>query len=97
MPIQPYRRMKTYPCLSITLVDNIYFIPHNLWKTLLITLGKRLNNPSLIHNCLLTPKNWWITKKLFWRNASVINTFRATKVMNICTMPYPLLLCGKHI
>jgi len=55
MPIQPYRRMKTYPCLSITLVDNIYFIPHNLWKTLLITRGKRLNNPSLIHNHTLIP------------------------------------------
>lgn len=55
MPIQPYRRMKTYPCLSITLVDNIYFIPHNLWKTLLITRVKRLNNLSLIHNHTLIP------------------------------------------
>ena len=97
MPIQPYRRMKTYPRLPIMFVDSILVIPHKLWKTLLITRGKRLNNPSLIHNCLLTPKNWWITKKLFWRNASVINTFRATKVINICTMPYPPLLCGKHI
>ena len=65
MPIQPYRRMKTYPCLPIMFVDSILVIPHNLWKTLLIIRGKRLNNPSLIHNCLLTPKNWWITKKLF--------------------------------
>ena len=97
MPIQPYRRMKTYHCLPIMFVDSILVIPLNLWKTLLITRGKRLNNLSLIHNHTLTPKNWWITKKLFWRNASVINTFRATKVMNICTMPYPTFLCGKHI
>ena len=80
-----------------TAASFILVIPRRLWKTLLITRGKCLNNPSLIHNCLLTLKNWWITKKLFWRNASVINTFRATKVMNICTMPYPTFLCGKHI
>ena len=34
-------RMKKQHCLSITLVDNIYFIPHKLWKTLLITRGER--------------------------------------------------------
>jgi len=97
MPIQPYRRMKTYPCLPIMFVDSILVIPRRLWKTLLITRVKAMNNHSLIHNLQRTPKDWWITKKLLWRNASVINTFRATKVMNICTMPYPTLLCGKHI
>ena len=55
MPIQPYRRMKTYPCLAIMFVDSILVIPLNLWKTLLITRGKRLNNPSLIHNHILIP------------------------------------------
>lgn len=80
-----------------TAASFIPVIPNSLWKTLLITRVKAMYNSSLIHNLQRTPKDWWITKKLLWRNASVINTFRATKVMNICTMPYPTLLCGKHI
>lgn len=57
MPIQPYRRMKTYHCLPIMFVDSILVIPLNLWKTLLITRGKAMNNHSLIHNLQRTPKN----------------------------------------
>ncbi len=57
MPIQLYRRMKTYPCLPIMFVDSILVIPRRLWKTLLITRVKAMNNHSLIHNLQRTPKN----------------------------------------
>lgn len=57
MTIQLYRRMKTYPCLPIMFVDSILVIPRRLWKTLLITRVKAMNNHSLIHNLQRTPKN----------------------------------------